>query len=322
MDEVLHVEGLKTYFFTENYTIPAVNDVSFSVNKGELVGIVGESGSGKSVTALSIMGLIEEPGRILDGKIIYNGQNLIDLPEKQMRKFRGNEIAMIFQEPLKALNPVLTIGKQISEAIRIHQHVSKREAKKKSIELLERVKIPRAKKIYTSYPHQLSGGMRQRVMIAIALSCQPNVLIADEPTTALDVTIQAQILKLLEELSEDLDVAIILITHDLGVIAEMVDRVIVMYGGTVVEEADVMDLFKYPKHPYTKGLIDSTPQIYHNRSKLHFIQGYVPRPDQMPKGCKFHPRCHFAMEKCRQNDPPLTLIDDQYVRCWLYENNR
>lgn len=320
-ERLLEVEGLKTHFFTEGGVVPAVDGVSFHLNKGELVGIVGESGSGKSVTSLSVMGLIEEPGRIVDGHIVYNGKNLVDLSESEMRKIRGNDIAMIFQEPLTSLNPVLTVGFQISEAIRIHQQVSKEEAQKKSIELLEKVRIPRAKKVYRSYPHLLSGGMRQRVMIAMALSCNPKILIADEPTTALDVTIQAQIIELLKELSRDVGAAIMLITHDLGVIAEMVDRVIVMYGGKVVEQTDVMTLFKDPQHPYTKGLINSTPRIHELRDELDSIKGNVPSPDKMPQGCKFHPRCEFAMDKCRVEEPTLDLLNPNHqVRCWLHED--
>lgn len=318
---LLDVSGLKTHFFTEDGVVKAVDGVSFQLNKGELVGIVGESGSGKSVTSLSIMGLIEEPGRIVGGRILYNGNNLIDLSEREMEEFRGNEIAMIFQEPLTSLNPVLTVGRQISEAIRIHKNVSKEEARKKSIKLLEKVRIPRAKKVYRSFPHVLSGGMRQRVMIAMALSCNPNILIADEPTTALDVTIQAQILDLLKELSRDVDAAILLITHDLGVIAEMVDRVIVMYGGKVVEQTDVMTLFKHPQHPYTKGLLNSMLRLKESKDELHSIKGNVPRPDQMPKGCKFHPRCEFAMDQCRIEEPTLDFLNRNHqVRCWLYED--
>lgn len=319
-NKLLEVKNLKTHFYTEAGIIPAVDGVSFELNEGELVGIVGESGSGKSVTSLSVMGLIEEPGRIVNGEILYRGKDLTKLRENDMRKIRGNDIAMIFQEPLTSLNPVLTVGFQISEAIRIHQQVSKDEAKKKGIELLERVKIPRAKQVFNSYPHLLSGGMRQRVMIAMALSCNPKILIADEPTTALDVTIQAQIIELLMELSRDFGTSIILITHDLGVIAEMVDRVIVMYGGKVVEQTDVMTLFQEPQHPYTQGLLNSTPRIHELRDELVSIEGNVPSPDKMPSGCKFHTRCEFVMDKCLQVEPSLDLIDDGHqVRCWLRE---
>lgn len=319
-NHLLEVKDLKTYFYTERGVVPAVDGVSFHIDKGELIGIVGESGSGKSVTSLSIMGLIEEPGRIVNGEILYNGQDLTKLSDNEMRKIRGNDIAMIFQEPLTSLNPVLTVGKQISEAIRIHQKVSAQKAKKIAIELLEKVRIPRAERVYHSYPHMLSGGMRQRVMIAMALSCNPKILIADEPTTALDVTIQAQIIHLLKELSQEVDAAILLITHDLGVIAEMVDRVIVMYGGKVVEQTDVMTLFKNPQHPYTKGLINSTPRIHELKDELVSIKGNVPSPENMPKGCKFHPRCEFAMNRCKEEEPQLRHITSKHeIRCWLYE---
>jgi|SRR5690625_325398 len=318
--KLLEVKNLKTHFFTEAGVIPAVDGVSFELNEGELVGIVGESGSGKSVTSLSVMGLIEEPGKIVNGEILYRGQDLTKLRENDMRKIRGNDIAMIFQEPLTSLNPVLTVGFQISEAIRIHQQLGKDEARKKSIELLERVRIPRAEKVYNSYPHLLSGGMRQRVMIAMALSCNPKILIADEPTTALDVTIQAQIIELLMDLSRDFGTAIVLITHDLGVIAEMVDRVIVMYGGKVVEQTDVMTLFQDPQHPYTQGLLNSTPRIHELRDELISIKGNVPSPDKMPSGCKFHTRCEFAMDKCLSLEPSLELINEGHqVRCWLHD---
>src|SRR5699024_7921330 len=267
------------------------------------------------------MDLIEEPGRIVDGEVLYNGKDLVPMSESEMRRIRGNDIAMIFQEPLTSLNPVLTIGKQITEAILMHQDVSKQEAKKQAIELLNKVRIPRAEQVYGSYPHLLSGGMRQRVMIAMALSCNPKILIADEPTTALDVTIQAQIIKLLKELSKDFGAAIMLITHDLGVIAEMVDRVVVMYGGKVVEQTDVHTLFKSPQHPYTQGLINSTPRIHELKDELQSIKGNVPSPDMLPTGCKFHPRCEFAMDICREKDPALeTIADGHEVRCWLHED--
>ncbi len=319
-EHILEVNNLQTHFFTEKGVIPAVDGVSFNLKKGELIGIVGESGSGKSVTSLSIMDLIEEPGKIVGGEIIYDGQNLVELSERQMRKIRGNDIAMIFQEPLTSLNPVLTIGKQLTEAILIHQDVSKEQAKELAIDLLKQVRIPRAEKVFSSHPHLLSGGMRQRVMIAMALSCNPKILIADEPTTALDVTIQAQIIQLLRELSSEVGAAIILITHDLGVVAEMVDRVVVMYGGKVVEQADVKTLFKDPQHPYTQGLINSTPRIHELKDELQSIKGNVPSPDRMPVGCKFNPRCEFAMDICREKDPALESIGDGHeVRCWLQD---
>lgn len=317
---ILDVKNLQTHFFTEKGVIPAVDGVSFNLKKGELIGIVGESGSGKSVTSLSIMDLIEEPGKIVGGEVLYKGEDLVKYSEKQMRKVRGNDIAMIFQEPLTSLNPVLTIGKQLTEAILMHQDVSKAQAKEQAINLLNQVRIPRAEKVFSSHPHLLSGGMRQRVMIAMALSCNPNILIADEPTTALDVTIQAQIISLLRELSSEVGAAIILITHDLGVIAEMVDRVVVMYGGKVVEQADVHTLFKDPQHPYTQGLINSTPRIHELKDELQSIKGNVPSPDMMPVGCKFHPRCEFAMDICREKDPALeTIAEGHEVRCWLQD---
>src|SRR5690625_1149312 len=319
-EPLLKVSHLKTYFHTENNVIKAVDDVSFHINNGELVGIVGESGSGKSVTSLSIMRLIESPGEIVNGDIIFAGDNLLQLREKEMEKIRGNDLAMVFQEPLTSLNPVLTVGRQISETIRVHQKVSKQEARKRSIDLLKQVKIPRPEKVYRSYPHTLSGGMRQRVMIAIALSCQPKLLIADEPTTALDVSIQAQVLEILKQLSRDVGAAVLLITHDLGVIAEMVDRVIVMYGGKIVEIADVHTLFDDPKHPYTKGLLKSMLPFESTEDELYSIKGHVPQVDQMPSGCKFHPRCKYAIDICQKKEPPLKLVKNSgKVRCWLYD---
>lgn len=319
-DELLEVSQLKTYFPTGNTVVKAVDDVSFTVKRGELVGIVGESGSGKSMTALSIMDLVDEPGEIVAGKILLNGKDLRKYSSKAMEKIRGNDIAMVFQEPLTSLNPVLTVGRQISEALRIHQNISKVDARKKGIDLLKKVRIPRPEKVYDSFPHMLSGGMRQRVMIAMALSCEPQLLIADEPTTALDVSIQAQILQILKDLTIDIGAAILLITHDLGVIAEMVDRVIVMYGGKIVEISDVMTLFDEPKHPYTKGLLKSMLHMHETDETLHAIKGHVPQHDHMPKGCKFHPRCEHAMDICREQEPSLIeLSGKSQVRCWLYD---
>lgn len=316
---LLEINNLHTSFFTENGEVPSVNGVSFSVKKGEIIGVVGESGCGKSVTSLSILQLINPPGKIKDGEILFHGKDLTKMSEKEIRKVRGNQISMIFQEPLTSLNPVFTIGYQISETIRLHQKLDKKEAKQKSISLLDKVGIPNASKQYHSFPHQLSGGMRQRVMIAMALSCNPELLIADEPTTALDVTIQKQILRLMRNLKDELNTSIILITHDLGVIAEMVDRVVVMYGGEVVEENDVNSIFRNPKHPYTKGLLDSTPKINQLDEKLISIKGNVPTPDQLPYGCNFQDRCPFAMEKCRQSPPELIEVDNQSsVKCWLH----
>ncbi|WP_110933333.1 ABC transporter ATP-binding protein [Paenibacillus bouchesdurhonensis] len=317
--KLLEVHQLKTSFKTEEGIIPSVRGVSFTVNRGETFAIVGESGSGKSVTSLSIMGLVREPGKV-EGEIQFEGQNLLELSKKAMRKLRGNEISMIFQEPMSSLNPVFKIGNQIREVIVQHRKVSKAEAHKLAIEMLERVGIPDAAKLAGNYPHQLSGGMRQRVMIAMALACRPKLLIADEPTTALDVTIQAQILKLIAELSEQENTGIILITHDLGVVAEMADRVAVMYAGEVVEEASVFDLFEKPGHPYTLGLLGSLPRLTEQRDRLDSIPGTVPNMLNMPEGCPFHPRCPYAEERCKRERPELRLKEsDHRVRCLRME---
>ena len=317
---ILKVDNLHTYFYTENGTIPSVNGVSFEVEEGETLAIVGESGSGKSVTSLSIMGLIDAPGKVVKGEILFEGTDLTTLRKKEYRKLRGNDIAMIFQEPLSSLNPLFTIGNQLSEAIKLHQKVDKKVAKVKSIEMLKHVGIPRPEQVFDNFPHVLSGGMRQRVMIAMALSCNPKLLIADEPTTALDVTIQAQILELMKDLAEKQNTSILLITHDLGVVAEMADKVIVMYAGQVVEDTDVFTLFSQPKHPYTQGLLASTPKFHEMDEELVSIKGMVPTPSTMPVGCKFHPRCPHAMEICVQKEPSLQeLGNGQQVRCWLYD---
>ncbi len=319
-NSLLHVKNLKTYFHTENGVIPSVDGVTFELNKGETIAVVGESGSGKSVTSLSIMGLVGSPGRIEGGEINFEGKDLTKASKREMRNLRGNEISMIFQEPLTSLNPVFTVGNQISEAIISHQKVNKKVAKEKSVEMLKKVGIPRADKVFDSYPHSLSGGMRQRVMIAMALSCNPKLLIADEPTTALDVTIQAQILELMRGLTREYGTSIMLITHDLGVVAEMVDKVIVMYGGQVVEHTDVFTLFREPKHPYTKGLLDSTPKIHEHKEELQSIEGAVPSPQDFPLGCRFHPRCPYAMDRCIENPPQLKEVSVGHkVRCWLHE---
>lgn len=318
-DILLEVKQLKTYFFTEDGIVPAVDDVSFNIHKGETVAIVGESGSGKSVTSLSIMRLIEEPGKIVGGEINFEGINLNTVPRTKMREIRGNRIAMVFQEPLTSLNPVFTVGNQLAESIKLHQKKSKKEAREIGIEMLRKVGIARPDKVYDQYPHALSGGMRQRVMIAMALSCNPKLLIADEPTTALDVTIQAQILRLMRDLIKELDTSILLITHDLGVVAEMADTVVVMYGGQVVEKADVFTLFKEPKHPYTKGLMDSSPKIHEWNEELVSIPGTVPSPFEFPIGCKFADRCPHVMNKCKEEIPSLIEIrKGQEVRCWLH----
>ncbi|MEO4053797.1 ABC transporter ATP-binding protein [Solibacillus sp. CAU 1738] len=317
---ILKVEDLHTYFRTSSGDVPSVNGVSFEIKEGETLAIVGESGSGKSVTSLSIMGLIEKPGEIRKGKILFGDVDLAKVSESQYRKLRGNDVAMIFQEPLTSLNPLFTVGNQISESIKLHQGLDKKQAKIKGIEMLKHVGIPRPEKVFDSYPHTLSGGMRQRVMIAIALSCQPKLLIADEPTTALDVTIQAQILDLMRKLSKEEHTAILLITHDLGVVAEMADRVAVMYCGQVVEFGDVYSIFDNPLHPYTQGLLDSTPKFFEENEVLTSIKGTVPTMDNMPKGCKFCPRCPLAFDKCMEAEPQLKQLDNgRQVRCWLIE---
>lgn len=319
-ETLLEVRDLKTYFYTEDGVVPAVDGVSFSVDKGETIGIVGESGCGKSVTSLSVMRLIPNPpGKIIGGEIIFEGENILEKSEAEMRHIRGNEISMIFQEPMTSLNPVFTIGDQIMEAIMLHQKVGKREARKKTIEMLKLVGIPSAEKRVDEYPHQMSGGMRQRVMIAMALSCNPKLLIADEPTTALDVTIQAQILDLMLKLKEDLGTAIMLITHDLGVIAETVNKVVVMYAGKIVESADVVSIFKKPEHPYTLGLLGSIPKVNEDRERLQVIEGVVPNPFNMPTGCRFHPRCSFVRDICKEEEPELVDVEDGHqVRCWKF----
>ncbi len=321
MKNLLEVKNLKTYFYTEDGVVPAVDGVDFDLKPGQTLGIVGESGCGKSITSLSIMRLIPvPPGKIVDGEIIFDGRNLLELSETEMRQIRGNDIAMIFQEPMTSLNPVFTIGFQIMEAIMLHQNLDKKAARERCIEMLKLVGIPRAEQVVDEYPHQFSGGMRQRAMIAMALSCNPKLLIADEPTTALDVTIQAQIIELMKELKEKLNTAIMLITHDLGVVAEMADHVIVMYAGKVVEEADVVDLFTNPKHPYTVGLMKSKPSLDGQSKRLDVIPGSVPNPLAMPGGCPFHPRCNHAMEICSTKLPCLKKTDDgRRVRCWLYD---
>jgi oligopeptide/dipeptide ABC transporter ATP-binding protein len=324
---LLQVRGLKSYFDTHEGVIRAVDDISFEVGPGETLGIVGESGCGKSVTALSIMQLLPLPkGKIVDGTITYTmkGGEAIHITSlhprsKMMREIRGNEISMIFQEPMTSLNPVYTVGEQIIEAIRLHQQVKRDEAKQKAIEMLRTVRISAPEKRVDEYPHEFSGGMRQRAMIAMALSCNPSMLIADEPTTALDVTIEAQILEMIKELQKDFNMSLIMITHDLGVIGEVSDRVVVMYTGKIVERADVEDIFHSPAHPYTQGLLKSIPQI---GKKKHLIpvRGSVPHLINLPKGCHFEPRCSFSMDRCREEEPPAFEIGENHrTKCWLFE---
>jgi oligopeptide/dipeptide ABC transporter ATP-binding protein len=318
-DTVLEVKGLRTCFYTEEGQIPAVDGLNFRINESETLCIVGESGCGKSVTALSIMGLIPmPPGKIEAGEIIFQGEDLLKIKEEEMQKIRGNRISMIFQEPMTALNPVYTIGNQIEEVFRQHQSLSKGEAFEKTVEMLEFVGIPLPAQRTREYPHQMSGGMRQRVMIAMALVCNPKLLIADEPTTALDVTIQAQILKLMKELQERFSTAIMYITHDLGVVAEVAQNVIVMYAGNAIEYADVYTLFNEPKHPYTEGLLGSIPMIDEDQEDLDPIEGVVPSLLEMPQGCKFHPRCKYSKEICTQKEPDLTTYNGTKVQCFKY----
>ena len=326
-EKVLEVKNLETSFFSEYGVVKAVDNVSFDVYRGKTLGIVGESGCGKSVTSLSIMRLIPNPpGRITGGEILYKGENLLTKTPDQMRKIRGNEISMIFQEPMTSLNPVFTIGNQICEAISLHQNLSRKDVQNKAIEMLRLVNIPAPEKRLHEYPHQLSGGMRQRVMIAMALSCNPNVLIADEPTTALDVTIQAQILELLKELQDKVGMALILITHDLGVVAEVCDDVAVMYAGRVIEHGVVREIFKNPKHPYTRGLLNSIPTLSKDptgkvkKTRLETIPGIVPNLLYLPKGCRFQDRCSYVIDECRGVEPSLRTIEknqhlDHEIRC-------
>ncbi|WP_280771131.1 ABC transporter ATP-binding protein [Salipaludibacillus daqingensis] len=318
---IIKVEELQTSFYTHKGEIKAVDGVSFDVPSGKTLGIVGESGSGKSITSLSIMRLLEDPGKIKGGKITFNGEDLLAKSESNMRTIRGNRISMIFQEPMTSLNPVFTIGDQIAESYMIHEGLSKKQALRKALGMLELVGIPSPKDRLKAYPHELSGGMRQRAMIAIALACNPELLIADEPTTALDVTIQAQILRLINGLQEELGMSMMLITHDLGVVAETCDYVAVMYAGKIVEYADVDTLFKSPKHPYTVGLLQSLPRHDIDQDELNVIKGMVPRPDDLPEGCRFAPRCPFATRLCEEKLPSLDDIDDKnQVRCWIYND--
>ncbi|MBV7505309.1 ABC transporter ATP-binding protein [Bacillus sp. sid0103] len=319
---LLEIKGLKTHFQTERGRVTAVDGISFHVDRGEVLAIVGESGCGKSVTAQSILRLFEENGvTTYEGEINFEGKNLLDLPVSEMRKIRGNDISMIFQDPLSSLNPVFTIGDQIMEPIMLHQKLSRKEAYQRALDMLKLIGIPAPEQRIEEYPHQISGGMRQRVMIAIALACQPKLLIADEPTTALDVTIQSQILELIDSLRQELDMGIMLITHDLGVVAQHCTRVAVMYLGEVVEEGDVDSLFENPLHPYTKGLIHSIPQLYGDRNKkLSIIKGMVPSLNEIPKGCRFAPRCPFADTKCMDEKPELESLDDKKrIKCWHYK---
>ena len=322
---LLEVQNLKTHFYTEDGVVHAVDGVNFEVYAGEVLGLVGESGCGKSVTSLSIMGLISQPGKIIEGSIKFDGENLLDYSEKQMTRVRGNRISMIFQQPQSALNPVFRVGDQIAEVLGIHQNFGREAGRRRAVEMLKMVGIPDAERRADAYPHELSGGMAQRVMIAMALACLPELLIADEPTTALDVTIQAQILDLLRKLREDMGTSVILITHDLGVVAEMCERVAVMYAGEIVEQADVDTLFDRPLHPYTLGLIGSIPVLGEIKDRLDVIPGAVPNLVDLPAGCRFAPRCQariqYGLEICTEHKPDLIQVSDEHsVRCWLYQS--
>ncbi|MEA4963692.1 ABC transporter ATP-binding protein [Lutispora sp.] len=321
MEKLLEVKNLRTYFYTEDGVIPAVDGVDFYIKPGETLGVVGESGCGKSVTSTSILRLVPDPpGKILEGsQVNFAGKDILALPESEMRKIRGNDISMIFQEPMTSLNPVFRIGDQIGEVLLLHQGMNKAQARTKAVEMLKLVGIPRPEKVVDDFPHSLSGGMRQRAMIAMAMACNPKLLIADEPTTALDVTIQAQILELMNKLKKETNASIMLITHNLGVVAETCQRVVVMYAGKIVEEGDVYSIFENPKHPYTVGLLNSIPSVEVRQNKLESIPGVVPNPLNIPKGCRFEPRCSKAMDICRNNQPKLSVLgEERTVRCFLY----
>ena len=319
-EALLEIKDLNTWFYTDDGVVRGCDGVSYSVARGETLAVVGESGSGKSVAAMSIMNLIPTPpGRIVSGEILFEGKDLVGMPLEEMQEIRGNRIAMIFQEPMTSLNPVMTVGRQIAESLRLHQKTTKKEGWDKAVELLRVVGIPAPEKRVHDYPHQMSGGMRQRVMIAIALACRPDLLIADEPTSALDVTVQKQILKLIRDLQKELDMAVIMITHDMGVVAETADKVAVMYTGQVVEYGSVEEIFNAPKHPYLDGLRRSIPRIDLDEEELYTIDGIVPDPLNLPEGCRFAPRCPKAMAICHEKQPGITRFSDtHHTRCWLY----
>lgn len=329
MEELLKVNNLRTHFFTKKGVVPAVDGVSISVPKSSIIGLVGESGCGKSMTAMSIMQLIQKPGKIIDGSIELEEDNLLTYSKDEMRNIRGNKISMIFQEPMTALNPVYTVGRQVREAITIHHSdVSKEEAKQKVLDIFRAVGIPEPERRYNSYPHQLSGGLRQRIMIGMAMVCNPKLMIADEPTTALDVTIEAQILSLMKNLQKERDTSILMITHNLGVVAEVCDYIYVMYAGKVMEQANTFELFKNTCHPYTDGLMKSIPKITAEKQRLYNIKGVVPNLMKLPKGCRFCPRCDNAKPRCFEEEPPLYKVKsvvensgEHYVRCFMHEDS-
>lgn len=321
---ILEIKDLKTYFYTDDGIVKGCDGVSYKIEEGEILAIVGESGSGKSVSAMSILQLIPSPpGKIVSGEILYKGDNLVNYSEKEMENIRGNDIAVIFQEPMTSLNPVLTVGYQIMEPLILHEKLSKIEAKKRAIELLQLVGIPSPEKRFGEYPHQMSGGMKQRIMIAIALACSPKLLIADEPTTALDVTIQAQIMRLIEDIQKKIGMSVLLITHDLGLVAEVADKVAVMYCGKIVEYGNVFDIFENSKHPYLVGLKESIPRLDEEKDELYVIEGMVPNPLNLPVGCKFADRCTKSMAICKNAEPQATYAEkDHYVRCFLFSNEQ
>lgn len=322
MEDILNITDLTISFNSQGKRVEVVSNVSLNVRQGEIVCLVGESGCGKTVTALSVMGLLPAPpARVDSGSILFRGTDLLEMSESQLRNYRGNHISMIFQEPVSSLNPVFTIGDQIAEAIRTHRSMNKSDTKKRVIELLDMVGIPGAEKRYDSYPHELSGGMCQRVMIAMALSCDPDLLIADEPTTALDVTIQSSILDLIMKLRDELNMSVLMITHDLGIVSEIGDRVYVLYAGRVAESGNSADIFTNPSHPYTFGLIRSVPTIYEKKERLEAIDGMIPNPDQYPSGCRFNDRCRIAIDKCRSQAPPLyEIAAGHYSSCYRYND--
>ncbi len=320
MEELLHIEDLRTYFFTDQGAVKAVDGVDLSVKTSQTIGLVGESGCGKSMTALSILGLVPSPpGRIVSGKILFEGTDLLTLDRDEITAIRGNRISMVFQEPMTSLNPVFTVGEQIAEVFRYHTNLSRRERSRRSVEILKQVGIPSPERRFFDYPHQLSGGMRQRVMIAMALCLSPRLLIADEPTTALDVTIQAQILELIDSLRKEHTMSMILITHDLGVVSEVAERLFVMYAGTIVEESPVKAIFDTPFHPYTQGLLRALPAFGSGQKTLYTIPGNVPRLSEIPVGCRFSPRCPYVMEICKREEPPMFRQGtSSLVKCWLF----
>jgi len=319
MDKLLEIKGLKTQFFTKRGIVPAVDGIDLEIEKSRIVGVVGESGCGKSVAAMSVMRLLQHPGKITGGEILLDGRDLLKMTDTEIRNIRGNKISMIFQEPMTSLNPVYTVGKQVAEACILHQKLSKAEAKERVIDIFEQVGIPEAGKRFDAYPHQLSGGLRQRVMIGMALICKPMLMIADEPTTALDVTIEAQILYLMKEMQRQTDASIMMITHNLGVVAELCEYVYVMYAGKIMEKADVREIFKNTAHPYTFGLLNSIPRLTQGKERLYTIKGMVPNLLNLPQGCRFSPRCNRVMEVCTKSQPELIAVGkNHYASCFLY----